>query len=117
MGLLSKSDILAAQDVAHVDVAVPEWGGSVRVKMLSGTERDAFEMMLRDRAKLGQLGENYRALLVAYAAVDEAGAFLFTLADIEALGAKSAKALDRVVEAAQALNKLTDEALDDAIKN
>ena len=37
---LTAEAITAAQDPAHEDVHVPEWGGWVRVKALSGAERD-----------------------------------------------------------------------------
>ncbi|MFE3382837.1 hypothetical protein [Streptomyces anulatus] len=40
---LSAEQILDADDLAIEDVPVPEWGGTVRVKGMSGTERDRFE--------------------------------------------------------------------------
>ncbi len=41
---LSKDAILAAKDTKlSGEISVPEWGGSVYVKTLTGTERDAFE--------------------------------------------------------------------------
>ena len=39
-GLLSKEQILAAEDLPHKDVPVPEWKGTVRVRALTGFERD-----------------------------------------------------------------------------
>ncbi|MBI0320545.1 hypothetical protein JBF12_47905, partial [Streptomyces javensis] len=41
--LLGKQQILDAQDRRHEDVAVPEWGGSVRVAMMSARDRDRWE--------------------------------------------------------------------------
>ena len=38
MALLSKAQILAAP-LPHVDVDVPEWGGSVRIQAFSGLVR------------------------------------------------------------------------------
>ena len=43
MTLLSKTAILAAQDLQTEDVEVPEWGGAVRVRSFTGRERDVFE--------------------------------------------------------------------------
>ena len=43
MPILNKAAILAAEDLKTETVAVPEWGGEVRVRTLTGTERDAFE--------------------------------------------------------------------------
>lgn len=114
---LSREQILGAPDLRFEEVAVPEWGGTVRIKMLTGAERDAFEGMIRDRATLGKLGENLRATIVASTLVDESGARLFTEADIEALGKKSWLALERVATASARLNKLEDRDIEEAAKN
>jgi hypothetical protein len=108
MGLLTKDMILNAQDKATETVKVAEWGGEVLVASMSGADRDAFEQSLfetvgKDRR---QNLNNARAKLVARCLVDEAGNRLFEESDIAALGRKSAKALDRVFEAAQRLNGL-----------
>jgi len=44
--LLTKDAILAAEDAVFEDVHVSEWGGTVRVKALSGLERDRFEALI-----------------------------------------------------------------------
>ncbi len=56
MGLLTKDDILGADDLATEDVEVPEWGGCVRVRALTGTERDAFEAAMFRMPKPGKKG-------------------------------------------------------------
>ena len=111
MGLLTRDAILGAQDMAHVDVEVPEWGGVVRIKMMTGTERDAFEAttIKRQGKKVSMNLVNIRARLVARTAVDEKGKLLFSEADVEALAQKSAAALHRVFEAARQLNGLREE--------
>lgn len=111
MALLSKDQILAAEDTSFEDVAVPEWGGTVRVKALSGAERDQFEqsVMQRKGKRFEVNARNMRAKLVAVSVVDEDGNRLFADADVEALGKKSAAALDRVFTVAQRLSGLTDE--------
>lgn len=116
MGLLGRDAILGAVDLAHVDVDVPEWGGVVRVRMLTGGERDAFEAgtVVRHGKKIDTNLVNIRARLAALCVVDEAGARVFSEADAEALGQKSAAALNRVFEAARQLNGLTEEASDAA---
>lgn len=115
--MLNRDQILGANDAQVKDVPVPEWGGSVRVKVLSGAERDAFEGLISAKAKLGQLSDNMRATIVAACVVDDAGRPLFTEADIEALGRKNWKALDRVADAASELNKLTDSDVEEIRKN
>lgn len=104
--MLTREQILAAPGVPAETVDVPEWGGTVGVRSMSGTERDIWERRIFDQSKSGQLGSNMRAVLVSLCAVDDAGARLFTDADIEALGAKDWQVLDRVVSVAMRLNKL-----------
>ena len=113
---LTRDQILAANDRPSEVVQCPEWGGEVLIASMSGTARDAWEQSL-----LGDDGKanltNVRARLMAHTAVDEAGVPLFTQADVEALGAKSAAALDRCVKVAQRLNRLSDADLEDAKGN
>lgn len=108
MKTLNREEILAASDLKTETVEVPEWGGQVIVKTLMGFERDEFEASLfigpDGKPTIGRTAENVRAKLIAASTVDEAGARMFTAEDVEALGKKSAKALDRVFSAAQAVN-------------
>lgn len=110
-GLLSRTAILTANDLVTEDVEVPEWGGVVRIKTLSGAERDAFEgASIQGRGKSMKANlKNLRARLVVMAAVDENGKRLFEPYDVEELGKKSSAALDRCFEAAQRLSKISDE--------
>jgi hypothetical protein len=114
---LSKTEILNANDVKVQLVRVPEWGGDVYVRVLSGTERDKFEQSLRDKnGKVSNLND-YRARFAALVISDEKGTPLFQLADVHALGMKSSVALNRIVEAAQALNAVTDDEVEELTKN
>lgn len=110
MSLLGRDDIIGADDRPTEDVPVPEWGGTVRVRALSGTERDAYEssMVSQRGNKVEANLTNARAKLVAASLVDEEGNLLFGQADIEALGRKSGAALDRVWDAARRLSGLKD---------
>lgn len=120
MALLNHSDILAADDLKTEDVAVPEWGGTVRIKALTGTERDEFEQSLMEVKKDGSVKSqraNVRARLVAKVIVNEAGELVFNNADIPALGRKSAAALDRVATAAQRLNAFSDADIEELAEN
>lgn len=109
MTLLSKAEILAAADLKTEDVTVEEWGGTVRIKGLSGTGRDAFEESLftGSGANRKQDLRNIRARLVAATLVDENGARLFSDQEVAELGAKSAAALGRCFDAAQRLNGMS----------
>jgi hypothetical protein len=108
MELLTREAILDIEDLKTAVVAVPEWGGSVRVRGLTGAERDRFEeSVIRLRGqKVGADLTNVRARLVSMAAIDGEGQPLFTDRDVAALGAKSAKALERVFDAAAKLSGL-----------
>jgi hypothetical protein len=111
MSLLSRDLILDANDLGFEDLEVPEWGGTVRVRALTGAERDAYEASMSQ-----QRGKNYvrnlaniRAKLVVRSVVDENGDRLFTDQDANALGTKSAAALDRIFEVAAKLSRLSEE--------
>ncbi len=116
MSLLNKAQILAADDRKFIDVEVPEWGGAVRVSAMSGLQRDAYEMLLLDRQKNGA-GGSIRAALAASTIVDESGAPVFTIEDVEALEKKSGAALGRIFDAAIKLSKLEPAAVEEAVKN
>jgi hypothetical protein len=119
MTLLSRQAILAAEDLKTEDVPVPEWGGTVRVRTISAKERDAFEDSLsvgEGKARKTNI-VNLRAKLVGLCCIDEGGARVFTDADLEALGAKSASVVDRIFSVAQRLNGLTKEDVEALEKN
>ena len=119
MSLLSKTAILAAQDLQTEDVEVPEWGGAVRVRSFTGRERDAFEAsMVRGDGKDRKVDlTNMRARLVGLTVIDETGQRIFTDDEVDLLGAKSGAALDRVFAVAQKLNGLSGADVDELSKN
>lgn len=111
MALLSKNDILSADDRKTKLVPVPEWGGDVLVRTLSGRERDEFEAstVKTNKGKQEQNFDNFRARFVALCVVDEQGNRLFaTRQEVAMLGNKSVAALQRVFNAAQELNGMTE---------
>lgn len=109
--ILGRDQILSAQDLEKELVEVKEWGGAVYVRALTGTERDAFEASMVDqRGKSRTINlKNLRARLCALTICDEEGNRLFSDADVEELGKKSAAALTRVFEVAQRLSGLSQE--------
>jgi len=102
---VGKAAILAAQDLPVEEIEVPEWGGWVDIKTLTAAERDTFEgeIVQRNGRDVRTNVRNIRAKLVAATLVDEGGRALFTLGDVEALGQKSARALDRIFAKASEL--------------
>lgn len=89
--MLSRDQILQADDLPRKKVTVPEWGGDVFIRVMTSAERDAFEASLTaDRTT------NIRARLAIKTLCDEQGNLLFTEGDEAALGAKSGSAIDRI---------------------
>lgn len=120
MGLLSRQQILEADDLETVEVDVPEWGGSILLKALTGAKRDEVEQsMVKGRGNNQQVNMvNFRARLVAASAIDEGGQLLFISDhDVKLLGKKSSKALDRVAEAASRLSGMSAEDVDELTKS
>lgn len=115
MAILGRDAILKSDDLKKQVVNVPEWGGEVIVATMTGAARDAWEQSLVSNKSVSL--ENIRARLVVATVVDESGNRLFSEKDVEAMGKKSAAALDRCVKVAQKLNRLTENDLDDLAKN
>ena len=111
MKALTKESIFKLKDIKTVKVEIPEWGGFLWVKTMTGTERDSFEAgMIEQRGRNRNMNfQNMRARLVALVVVDKAGKHLFGKNDVIELGNKNAKALDRVFTVAQKLNGITPE--------
>lgn len=116
---LGRDAILAAPDLAAEDLYVPEWDAWVRVKTLTGAERDYFESSIirRNGKVVSQNLQNVRARLCALCIVDADGQRIFGEEDEYALGRKSAAALDRIFSAARRLNNLSDADVEELAKN
>ena len=105
---LSKAKILAANDVKlSAAIPVPEWGGEVFVRTISGTERDKFE-----EAYSEQKMKAFRVRFLVITLADEAGERLFADGDIDALGGKSSVVINRLFDKAWEHNAFTDSAVE-----
>lgn len=116
MGILSKSAILSADDLKHEDVEVAQWGGSVRIRVMTGAERDEFRASIAEHGESLPVGK-FSAALVAATAIDEQGNRLFTMDDVQALEGKSAGSIDGPAGVAMRLNGLGGKAVEGAVKN
>jgi hypothetical protein len=116
---LSKDDILKAEDIVTEEVDVPEWGGSVMVRGLTGRERDEFEASIMERRGKRTFPNtaNVRAKLVARCTIGDDGQRLFQDSDAEDLGKKSAAAMDRIYTVAAKLSGMTDEDVEELVEN
>lgn len=105
---LSKKAILAAKDTKlKGPVAVPEWGGDVYFRTISGLERDQFEDAYSE-----QKMKAFRARFLVLTISDENGERLFADNEIEALGQKSSVVINRLFDEAWQHNAFTQEAVD-----
>ena len=119
MAHLSRDAILAAKSLRTEEVKVPEWGGTVLVRELSGRERDEWEASLtvmRGKQMVPDVA-NIRAKLAARTIVGDDGEPVFTQQDVAALGELSAAALDRVFDVASRLSGLNPEDVEAMTKN
>jgi len=113
--VLTREEILNADDQTVERVFISNWNGYVYVKSLSGKERDQFERDIvtwkgKGKNTKAEMKDNIRARLVALTVVDpDTKKPVFSTKDVEALGNKSAAALDTIYDAAQRLSKLSDE--------
>ncbi len=110
--MLDRDAILNVVDLKPEVVEVPEWGGSLYIRMLTASERDKFEASCVGTGKKQNL-TNIRARLVVLCACDEAGERMFTDGDAEALGRKSAAAVDKVFGACSKLNGFSSQDIED----
>ncbi len=106
--VLTRDEIAGVQDLQLQRVEVPEWGGDLYVRGMTGAERDAFLAGALDGKGNVDL-HNMTAKLVASTAVDGAGRRIFTDEDVEMLAAKSAAALSRVFTVASRLSGISKE--------
>lgn len=116
MKLLKRSEVLEAPDLKHEDVPVPQWGGAVRVRMLTGAERDEFRKMAAEFED-GIPPVRFASMLLALSCIDEDGERMFTVDDIDALEAKSAGSIDVPAAVSMRLNGFGAQAMADAQKN
>lgn len=109
--ILTREEILSKTKLRAELVTVAEWGGTVRVRELTGAERDQYEASLvkmqKGNASADLTMDNARARLVALATIGDDGRSLFSDADVIALGKLSAAALSRVFDVAARLSKIT----------
>ncbi len=111
--MLSAEQILKADDLGDIEkVSVPEWGGDVYIKIMSGAERDYFELTAA-KAVENPGSNSVRAALCSATICDDKGKRLFTNNQTASLAKKSAVALNRIYEKARALNKVTDEDIEE----
>lgn len=114
--MLGRDDILKIQDLgAPLKLHVPEWQDDVYLRRPSANDRDAWELYCQEHNKKPK--EIWRAKLASMLLCDEAGKRIFSDRDVEALGEKSAAALNRIWLAGIDLMKITEAEVAELEKN
>lgn len=97
-------------------VKVPELkGATFYVRMMTALEREELETAVFTSKKAGKRF-SYRALVVAATVCDETGALLFTPAEAAKLDKANGNAVMRLTRAAETVNAMTEEDVDNAEK-
>jgi hypothetical protein len=126
MGNLLNREILLSKEVLKIEKVDFENGDFVFVTQMTGRERDNFEQSLikKVRDKKGtvtgfeQITEDFRAKLAVCTVCDEQGVLLFQKDDWSMLSQNiSAAKLEKIVNAAQKLNAITEEDKEALVKN
>jgi hypothetical protein len=118
--LLSFEDIVGADDIRYETVEVPEWGGAVRLRSITGAERDRytnFVESLKDAKGNLKKHDGLITRLLQLCLVDGKGDQLFSGAQVEKLKAKNGEVLERLATIASKLNGLSSEAIEEAKGN
>lgn len=106
-----RSAIIKAQTIRREAVHVPEWGVTVWVRTLTGSERDAFEAeQLQTKGRRMRVDlRNLRAKLLVRCLESEDGTPIFASFDADVVGKQSAAVLDRLYTIAQRLSAVSAE--------
>jgi hypothetical protein len=119
MPLLTKQQIIDADDLETVEVEVPEWGGSVLVRPLTAKQRGQFTATLVDQRQGGRTLrlQDIQIRLCGLSIVDQDGKRMFSDTELAILGGKSSAALQHVFEVAQRLSGLSEEQVEELAGN
>lgn len=97
---LTREQILAADDLEIVELEVPEWGGTVRLR-----ELDAYTAQKLFKELEGADEMQVQVLMCAACIVGDDDQALFTAEDVAALQKKSALVISRIAAEAMKLSR------------
>lgn len=124
MGLLNKKELLAKEKIEVKEVDLGN-GDFVYVKQMTGRERDQWERSLMKK-KTDQNGnvdyeqslDDFRAKLAVNTVCDETGKLILSKDDYPILSQHmSAAKLEKIINVAQELNKISDKDKEGLVKN
>ena len=113
-----KEQILAAAAAAKGKLTpVAAWGVPCKMRVMTGTERDAWESIVFPGAGKPTVKENFRARLLVKVLCDDNGAAIFNDGEIAALSSNDSVELDRLYDVAVKVNALSSANVDELTKN
>jgi len=115
---LSKDAIFAVNDSDAHEVDVPEWGGSILLRTMTGKQRNDYEHWATTQSKAKV--PDYRGIrerLIICCAVTEDGKPLFTEGDLSKLAEKNSEVIDRLHTKCRVICGMDEDAVEDAVKN
>lgn len=116
---LSKELIIQAEDIVLEEVDVPEWGGSVFLVPMTGTERAEVEIENSKHIDNGGLHKDFRDKFLARTLRDAQGRRMFDTIEegAEILGKKSGAVTNRIFDKSWKLSGFRNEEIKEFEKN
>lgn len=109
---LTAAEILNADDLEYTEIEVPEWKGTLRLRVMSADEAIKFQ----DQINTPSLKKSAWVKILALCAVDGEGKRLFSDREMEALRKKSTKVFLRIQKVLLKLNGFTED-VEETAKN
>lgn len=117
--MLTAEEILAVDDIEVREVAVPEWKGTVFLRVMDGGARDAYDIARNERSKKkrGKADAGIRSMLLAHTLCNAEGVLLFGEEKMAELSKKNGAVLARLFDIACDMNGIGAKAEAQAEKN
>lgn len=117
MAALTKAEIDGCKDGDPKKMEVPEWGGHIYIRTLGLRDWRAFQKRIAAADENIDELEALQYELAAMSICDEQGEPLYTKEDAESLSNRNGLALQRVIDTALAANGVSDDDVEDEVKN
>ena len=120
MRFLTRDEILKIDDLKREAIDIPEWGGSICVRELTGAERsELFALWKQDESDEKQVQDSFAIIVatVRLTACGEDGKPLFTADDILRIRNLNAKVLDKIYKEAAKMNGFGADGIEEAKKS
>jgi len=101
--ILTKEDILKANDIQIITFPVPEWNGEINLKEMNAYERDLFEEMIMGNE---DSMKNLRVCVLTMCICDAEGNRFFDEKSIEELNKKSSLVVIKIFDKCKEINHI-----------